>query len=108
MSAVAETEKEQMDISYVKRQLVKVMPKECLEDGITKAEYLSLLDDSRAMDALRHVGVDLMMFMDHADFVFQDDSEEDGATSPDAGELAEKFIPFPDFLEVLAPQICHF
>lgn len=97
ISAVASTEKERLNISFVKEKLQEVMSQMGLDqdgDGrISKKEFLAILENSEASKALSEVDVDVIGIVDFADFIFEgnddDDEEEDNSLS------------FEDFMEVV-------
>eukprot|EP00927_Polykrikos_kofoidii_P087140 TRINITY_DN9967_c0_g1_i1.p1 TRINITY_DN9967_c0_g1~~TRINITY_DN9967_c0_g1_i1.p1 ORF type:complete len:697 (+),score=138.36 TRINITY_DN9967_c0_g1_i1:45-2135(+) len=97
VTAVAITEKEEMLVTYVRTKLEKVMAI-IDEDGggtISRDEFMLILDNLEAMEALQDVGVDVVGLVDFADFIFADDSLADGDDSP------EVELTLPEFMNVI-------
>lgn len=94
VSTVAAVEKETMVVNFVKTKLLAVL--ESLdEDGsgtISKDEFMSVLDQKAAVEALDECGVDVEGIYEFADFIFTD---EDSASNADR-ELA-----FNEFIEIM-------
>eukprot|EP00927_Polykrikos_kofoidii_P007814 TRINITY_DN13207_c1_g3_i1.p1 TRINITY_DN13207_c1_g3~~TRINITY_DN13207_c1_g3_i1.p1 ORF type:complete len:870 (-),score=165.18 TRINITY_DN13207_c1_g3_i1:100-2487(-) len=96
VSAVASSEREELLVNYVRSRLEKVMAI-IDEDGggtISRDEFMLILGNMEAMEALHEVGVDVIGLVDFADFIFgdEDDAEEDAP----AVELT-----LPEFMEVI-------
>eukprot|EP00927_Polykrikos_kofoidii_P019652 TRINITY_DN19214_c0_g6_i1.p1 TRINITY_DN19214_c0_g6~~TRINITY_DN19214_c0_g6_i1.p1 ORF type:complete len:782 (-),score=142.61 TRINITY_DN19214_c0_g6_i1:121-2466(-) len=96
VSAVAATEKEELLVSYVQSKLEKVMAI-IDEDGggtISRDEFMLILENLEAMEALHDVGVDVVGLVDFADFIFGDDSEVEES-------IPEVELTMPEFMEVI-------
>eukprot|EP00928_Gymnodinium_smaydae_P011597 TRINITY_DN14262_c0_g2_i1.p1 TRINITY_DN14262_c0_g2~~TRINITY_DN14262_c0_g2_i1.p1 ORF type:complete len:608 (-),score=116.40 TRINITY_DN14262_c0_g2_i1:195-2018(-) len=91
VAAVAETEQEEMTVSFVKDRMEKIV--KCIdEDGdcfISKAEFIKLLESPEAVLCMNDVGVDPIGLVDFADFIF--DGED--------GQKVE--LSFDQFMEVV-------
>eukprot|EP00927_Polykrikos_kofoidii_P008629 TRINITY_DN13597_c0_g3_i2.p1 TRINITY_DN13597_c0_g3~~TRINITY_DN13597_c0_g3_i2.p1 ORF type:complete len:711 (-),score=132.19 TRINITY_DN13597_c0_g3_i2:57-2189(-) len=95
VSAVAASEKEELLVMYVRTKLEKVMAI-IDEDGggtISRDEFMLILDNLEAMEALHDIGVDVVGLVDFADFIFGDDADLD--------EDYEVELTLPEFLEVI-------
>eukprot|EP00928_Gymnodinium_smaydae_P037847 TRINITY_DN26221_c0_g1_i1.p1 TRINITY_DN26221_c0_g1~~TRINITY_DN26221_c0_g1_i1.p1 ORF type:complete len:925 (-),score=204.33 TRINITY_DN26221_c0_g1_i1:136-2760(-) len=92
VSAVADSEKETMTVSYVKSRLKDVV-KEIDQDGnmmLSKEEFVQIMDNPTATITLNEVGVDVVGLVDFADFIFESDENDEG-----------KEISFADFMEIV-------
>lgn len=99
VNTVASTEKEAMIVSYVKEKLEVIMTETGLDKDhdrmISKAEFMSLLDNEKATSILEEVGVDVVGLLDVADFIFKEDLDED------LDEEGSHKLSFEDFMEVV-------
>jgi len=88
VSVVSAVEKEALEVTYAKEQVLSMMENDLDEDNdkmISKSEFAKLLQKEQAAKALQNVGVDVVGLVDFTDFIFPD----------------EKDITFPDFMEVV-------
>eukprot|EP00927_Polykrikos_kofoidii_P087151 TRINITY_DN9967_c2_g1_i1.p1 TRINITY_DN9967_c2_g1~~TRINITY_DN9967_c2_g1_i1.p1 ORF type:complete len:582 (+),score=123.46 TRINITY_DN9967_c2_g1_i1:121-1866(+) len=93
VSAVSSTEKEELMVNYVGSKLNHVMTL-IDEDGggtISRDEFLLILENGEAIEALQDVGVDVIGLVDFADFIFGQECEEE-----DEVELT-----MPEFMDVV-------
>lgn len=94
VSAVAETEKEQIAITTVKDGFLQIIARGGLDtDGdnmLSKEEFMAIVDDPQSVSLLDKVDVDVYGLMELADFIFE---SEDGT-----GEVQ---LTFADFMEVV-------
>eukprot|EP00927_Polykrikos_kofoidii_P073253 TRINITY_DN6930_c0_g1_i1.p1 TRINITY_DN6930_c0_g1~~TRINITY_DN6930_c0_g1_i1.p1 ORF type:complete len:761 (+),score=168.37 TRINITY_DN6930_c0_g1_i1:73-2355(+) len=99
VSAVAATEKEEMLVSYVGEKLTKVMAL-IDEDGggtISRDEFMQILENEEAIEALQDVGVDVIGLVDFVSFIFGDDKDPED----DASDTMEVELTLPEFMEVI-------
>eukprot|EP00927_Polykrikos_kofoidii_P073256 TRINITY_DN6930_c0_g1_i4.p1 TRINITY_DN6930_c0_g1~~TRINITY_DN6930_c0_g1_i4.p1 ORF type:complete len:733 (+),score=165.78 TRINITY_DN6930_c0_g1_i4:73-2271(+) len=99
VSAVAATEKEEMLVSYVGEKLTKVMAL-IDEDGggtISRDEFMQILENEEAIEALQDVGVDVIGLVDFVSFIFGDDKDPED----DASDMMEVELTLPQFMEVI-------
>eukprot|EP00747_Dinoflagellata_sp_TGD_P085875 gnl/TRDRNA2_/TRDRNA2_163051_c1_seq2.p1 gnl/TRDRNA2_/TRDRNA2_163051_c1~~gnl/TRDRNA2_/TRDRNA2_163051_c1_seq2.p1 ORF type:complete len:143 (-),score=45.02 gnl/TRDRNA2_/TRDRNA2_163051_c1_seq2:237-665(-) len=91
VSAVAATEKETLEVAYVKSKLQDFLQEidEDTDGKISKGEFVKILENVGAARALSEVGVDPVGLVDFADFIFDD---EDGGDSE---------LEFGQFMEVV-------
>eukprot|EP00927_Polykrikos_kofoidii_P007807 TRINITY_DN13207_c0_g1_i1.p1 TRINITY_DN13207_c0_g1~~TRINITY_DN13207_c0_g1_i1.p1 ORF type:complete len:836 (+),score=192.94 TRINITY_DN13207_c0_g1_i1:151-2658(+) len=97
VSAVAATEREELLVNYVRVKLDKVMAI-IDEDGggtISRDEFMLILENQEAMEALQDVGVDVVGLVDFADFIFGDEGACDDEETP------EVELTMPEFMEVI-------
>merc|ERR1719326_1424251 len=89
VSAVAATEKEQLTVAFVREKLQEVMTNSGLdEDGdgeISKVEFCKILEVPDACRTLEEVGVDVCGLIDIADFIFDENQDDDGDGEGDDG-----------------------
>jgi len=91
VQAVAETEKEEMLVTFVKAKMEKIVSA-IDNDGsmtISKAEFQAILKEPDAVMALDEVGVDPIGLVDFADFIF----EKDGTSTDE--------LTFSEFMDVV-------
>merc|ERR1719499_540361 len=92
VSAVAGVERETMIVSFVKNRLLGVL--EALDDDgngtLSKEEFMAVLDQKAAVQALDECGVDVEGIYEFADFIFMDDSTGD-----------ERELEFGEFMEIM-------
>merc|ERR1712056_66349 len=78
VSTVAAVEKEQMEVSFVRQHLMRMMDHQGLDadadERISKKEFEDLLLKPEAAKALQNVGVDVVGLVDFTDFIFKDDT----------------------------------
>lgn len=94
ITAVADAEREAISFGYVKETLQR-----CLSAGvdqnndgiIDQGEFLAMLENPAAIDALREIDIDVVSIYDYIPVIFGD--SEDGKET--------KSLPFNEFLEVL-------
>merc|ERR1712107_522891 len=96
VSAVAATEKEEMLVTYVNQKLQKVVAMLDTDGGgtISKTEFMQILENVEAVRCLQDVGVDVIGLVDFADFIFENDDNENGEDEEGEGE---KELDFPKF-----------
>eukprot|EP00927_Polykrikos_kofoidii_P019645 TRINITY_DN19214_c0_g1_i1.p1 TRINITY_DN19214_c0_g1~~TRINITY_DN19214_c0_g1_i1.p1 ORF type:complete len:792 (-),score=121.90 TRINITY_DN19214_c0_g1_i1:31-2406(-) len=97
--AVACTEREELLVAYVHAKLKEVMSI-IDEDGggtISRDEFMQILENIDAMDALQDVGVDVVGLIDFADFIFGDVEDTTGTD----GAPKEVELTLPDFTAVI-------
>lgn len=93
ISAVSETEKEEMSIAYANQKLAQLM-RHIDTDGdleVSRDEFIKILENPQAVQVLDDVGVDTLALVDCVDFIF-DTLDDDGHPLP---------IPFTDFMGVV-------
>jgi len=98
VSGVAACEREEMILSFVKGQMKTVM-NEIDEDGdgeVSRAEFVKILENKKAVLALVEVGVDPAGLVDFADQIFTDEDEDQD--SPEGNEIA---LSFEEFMDVI-------
>eukprot|EP00927_Polykrikos_kofoidii_P008626 TRINITY_DN13597_c0_g2_i1.p1 TRINITY_DN13597_c0_g2~~TRINITY_DN13597_c0_g2_i1.p1 ORF type:complete len:568 (-),score=113.32 TRINITY_DN13597_c0_g2_i1:82-1785(-) len=96
VTAVAITETEEILVNSVRSSLEKVMAI-IDEDGggtISRDEFMLILENLEAMEALQEVGVDVVGLVDFADFIFGDE----GVTEDEQPEIE---LTLSDFMEVI-------
>lgn len=103
VTAVANTEKEAMAISYVKDVMLEILTSTGLDsnrDGkISKDEFLSLFDNLQALALLDDVGVDIVGLLGFADFLFEDEHDQEDAEKPEDHE--EKFLSYDELMKLI-------
>lgn len=100
VSAVASTEKEALEVAFVKAKLQQVLltsfpdkaGQEAHELSITKAEYEMILENQAAARLLQEVGVDVVGLVDLTDLFFEDQEDSDS-------EENVKTLSFGDLME---------
>lgn len=100
VSAVAASEKEEMDVFSVKAKMDNVLRTLDADNDklISRAEFDKLITNHDAVVALHAVGVDAEVLVDFADFIFEpDDSEEED----EDGEPKSKTLTFEEFMNVV-------
>lgn len=99
VSAVAATENEQMTVLFVKSKMQELVQQSGIDednDGeISKTEFVKILENVEATRTLAEVGVDPVGLVDFADFIFEDDSLDDGE------RRHERRLSFEDFMGVI-------
>jgi hypothetical protein len=99
VAAVASTEKEQLTVAFVKEKLQEIMNSSGLDadgDGeISKEEFCKVLELPEACRTLEEVGVDVMGLIDIADFIFDENNDDEGAGD------GPKNLTFVEFMEVI-------
>jgi len=94
VSAVAETEHEELAISYVKDNLWTFVKDLAEEDDtdvtITKKDFLGIVQDRNVVRMLKVVEVDLFAIIDIVDAIFVAEGSDE-----------ERTLTFPEFIEVL-------
>lgn len=93
VSAVAATEKETLTVTFVRNKMQDVL-KQIDNDGdgnITKNEFVKIVANKDASEALAEVDVDVIGLVDFADFIFAD---EDGIGT-------DKALDFQKFMDVV-------
>mmetsp|Transcript_92028 Transcript_92028/g.269247 ORF Transcript_92028/g.269247 Transcript_92028/m.269247 type:complete len:635 (-) Transcript_92028:165-2069(-) len=106
VSAVSSTEKEALEVAFVKSKLQQVLitifPEKANQDfldlSITKAEYEMILENASAARLLQEVGVDVVGLVDLTDLFFeeQDQESQDQESENDA---QMKTLSFGDLME---------
>mmetsp|Transcript_14045 Transcript_14045/g.31813 ORF Transcript_14045/g.31813 Transcript_14045/m.31813 type:complete len:589 (+) Transcript_14045:3-1769(+) len=101
VSAVAQTEREEMLVNYVNDKLKEVVL--LLDrDGdmkISKGEFMQILENPEACRCLEDVGVDVVGLIDSVDAIFTDKSYDVNAMAN--GGDANLQLDFPKFMEVV-------
>eukprot|EP00443_Scrippsiella_acuminata_P063161 CAMPEP_0115440850 /NCGR_PEP_ID=MMETSP0271-20121206/36513_1 /TAXON_ID=71861 /ORGANISM="Scrippsiella trochoidea, Strain CCMP3099" /LENGTH=815 /DNA_ID=CAMNT_0002866603 /DNA_START=107 /DNA_END=2552 /DNA_ORIENTATION=- len=101
VSAVAATEREELQVGFVKEKLTQLLVDEGLdEDGdhqISRAEFEKLLEKPGAARLLQEVDVDVLGLVDLADYIFEDEDEELGDKTDDEPYQ----LSFEKFMEVV-------
>merc|ERR1712032_461750 len=94
VSTVAAAEKEELAVCYVKEKVKEVLAEldSDLSGKISKEEFLQLIKNDDAKNALEAVGVDVLAMMDHADSIFQSDRY---------GQQFDKQLDFNEFMELV-------
>eukprot|EP00929_Paragymnodinium_shiwhaense_P052957 TRINITY_DN2651_c0_g1_i1.p1 TRINITY_DN2651_c0_g1~~TRINITY_DN2651_c0_g1_i1.p1 ORF type:complete len:772 (+),score=217.36 TRINITY_DN2651_c0_g1_i1:74-2389(+) len=95
VSVVASTEKEEMLVTYVRSRLEQVMAL-IDEDGggtISRAEFMLILENIEAMEALAEIGVDVVGLVDFADFIFGEEEERSNNRDSQGSSEGEKEMP---------------
>mmetsp|Transcript_60736 Transcript_60736/g.144652 ORF Transcript_60736/g.144652 Transcript_60736/m.144652 type:complete len:826 (-) Transcript_60736:167-2644(-) len=95
VSSVAAFEKEEMVVSFVKSKITDIVNKIDRDQSgkVNKEEFLKILEEREAVDALVEVGVDPVGLVDMSDFIFMDEeADEDGK---------EKELSLDDFLNMV-------
>lgn len=96
VSAISETEREQMTITMVKAKLKHIMINSGIDknnDGnISEDEFKQMLENVEAAKILQEVGVDVVGLVDVAEFIFEDVEED---------EEGERNLSFPKFVDVI-------
>jgi len=102
VSAVAATEKEALTLGFVREKLGMLMGEAGVDDNddgtISKAEFLKLFTNPKAVAILQEVGVDVIGLCDFTDTIFEMElkSGEDGEF-----EEKEKTLTFSDFMNLV-------
>merc|ERR1719274_482231 len=80
IDAVAEIEKEQILVNFVKHSLVSVLQESDLNNDhhINKNEFNIVLQDERSKDAIKELGVDFDHLLSLRDTIFEQEFEDDG------------------------------
>mmetsp|Transcript_61903 Transcript_61903/g.157401 ORF Transcript_61903/g.157401 Transcript_61903/m.157401 type:complete len:395 (+) Transcript_61903:1-1185(+) len=93
VSAVAATEKEEMLVSFVRSQMMKVVKEiDANSNGwISVTEFKQLMVNEVAVRALDEVGVDAEGLVDFSDYIFDPDASPDGVQEDQHGELQISF-----------------
>jgi len=98
VSAVASTEREELTVNHVRQQMRYIMEEQSIDkdgDGeISKEEFLQIIENGQAIKVLFDIGVDPMGLMDLVDFIFEDETDEDGHVCP-------KNLTFVEFMELV-------
>merc|ERR1712151_764360 len=92
MNRVAAEEKERMDFNFAKEQILDALHRLDVDhdEKISRKEFMHLITNSEANDAMRDVGVDVVALVDFADYFFQSDK---------SGEQFDGEWSFDDFME---------
>eukprot|EP00929_Paragymnodinium_shiwhaense_P073086 TRINITY_DN37152_c0_g1_i1.p1 TRINITY_DN37152_c0_g1~~TRINITY_DN37152_c0_g1_i1.p1 ORF type:complete len:885 (+),score=229.80 TRINITY_DN37152_c0_g1_i1:215-2869(+) len=99
VSVVAAAEKEQLLGNYVGSKVHQVMAL-IDEDGggtISREEFMMILDNADAMQAMAEAGVDVVGLVDFADFIFGEDDDYD----PSGGSGEQVELTPGEFLDVI-------
>eukprot|EP00418_Pyrodinium_bahamense_P014751 CAMPEP_0179123766 /NCGR_PEP_ID=MMETSP0796-20121207/58462_1 /TAXON_ID=73915 /ORGANISM="Pyrodinium bahamense, Strain pbaha01" /LENGTH=238 /DNA_ID=CAMNT_0020822413 /DNA_START=1 /DNA_END=714 /DNA_ORIENTATION=- len=103
VSAVANTETEQLTLTYVKEKIQEIMEATGADDDadhmISKDEFIKLLQNEKAAKILNEVGVDVVGLVDFVDEIFDQPPADDnnGGTK----DLEEKKLTFEEFMTVV-------
>lgn len=93
---VSAREKEIMDIEMVEAKLLQII-KESLDmnhdNRISKTEFLDIAKNDKACKALHQVGVEAADLVQHADHIFDEETED--------GSYAERKLDFNEFMQVI-------
>lgn len=107
VSAVAQTEREELAVTYVKGKLHEIIQAHGLDkDGdchVSKAELMTVLQIPEASKLLTEVGVDVVGLVDVADFIFENEELNTGEEESMLviGSGGQKKLSFPEFMEVI-------
>eukprot|EP00931_Biecheleriopsis_adriatica_P007090 TRINITY_DN108405_c0_g1_i1.p1 TRINITY_DN108405_c0_g1~~TRINITY_DN108405_c0_g1_i1.p1 ORF type:complete len:656 (+),score=115.27 TRINITY_DN108405_c0_g1_i1:36-1970(+) len=97
VSAVADTERDSMQVALVEESLKNILDDGADEDEdglISKEEFVKVLESRKAVCALRDIGIDVIGLVDAADSIFM--SCEDGVTS-----TFDRKLTFEEFMTML-------
>merc|ERR1719265_1784251 len=103
VSAVAAVEREEMAVNFVRHKMGGIL--EVIDqDGdnyISKDEFRQILEKPEAIKALAEVEVDAMGLVDLADFIFQEEPDENSECVSTGPGLQERELSFTEFMEVV-------
>jgi len=100
VSDVKSTEKEIMDIQWLKSTIKRVMIEEIDADHdglVSKLEFLSILEKPVALSALVKLGFDVVALVDFADILFPEEGESNDPDHPNKNQD----LTFDEFISVL-------
>eukprot|EP00747_Dinoflagellata_sp_TGD_P043132 gnl/TRDRNA2_/TRDRNA2_142511_c0_seq1.p1 gnl/TRDRNA2_/TRDRNA2_142511_c0~~gnl/TRDRNA2_/TRDRNA2_142511_c0_seq1.p1 ORF type:complete len:176 (-),score=35.13 gnl/TRDRNA2_/TRDRNA2_142511_c0_seq1:35-562(-) len=96
VATVAKVEKEEMVVGYVTSKLKDMRGEFHLNtDHITRDEFVEMLHHKDVIATLRDVGVDVLALVDFADFIFNDELNDETQTT------TEKVLDFQKFMQVI-------
>jgi F0F1-type ATP synthase assembly protein I len=105
VSAVAATEKEEMNVLALQSKMKEVMSKlDANGSGtLSEEEFVQLVSDSKAVTLLNEVGVDPIGLIDMAPTIFEpdEDEEEDDDSSDEGKSNGPKEIDFTEFMKIV-------
>merc|ERR1719419_1165547 len=85
VSAVSRGEKDSLHVNTVKEKLQQVLHNigSNSDESISKFEFLTILGKTEVAEALRDVGVDPVGIVDFADYIFDEEAEDDALSFQD-------------------------
>jgi len=96
VSAVAASEREEINLSYVKAKIERIFTELGLDENnnkmISKEEFVKLLDNREAAHAIQDLGVDVVGLVDFAEVFF---------TASDDDEAYSKELSFAEFMDAV-------
>jgi len=102
VSAVASTEKESLQVAFVKGKLMEIMNESGLDqDGdmeISKEEFSKILQIPQATRLLQEVGVDPFSLVDNIDFIFAPTTDPSDEEEEEEEEMTLSFGSFMDLI----------
>jgi len=104
VSAVAATERESMNLAYVKDRIKALLltGDDNIDQLISKKEFMTMLGNKQAAFILGEVGVDVIGLVDFADTIFAKDiGEEDHLADDDDHEVTERSLTFAEFMNLI-------
>eukprot|EP00929_Paragymnodinium_shiwhaense_P073092 TRINITY_DN37152_c0_g3_i1.p1 TRINITY_DN37152_c0_g3~~TRINITY_DN37152_c0_g3_i1.p1 ORF type:complete len:660 (+),score=179.40 TRINITY_DN37152_c0_g3_i1:68-2047(+) len=100
---VSSTEKERFLVTFVKDRLEEVVAL-IDEDGggtISRDEFMLIMDNESAVQAMDEVGVDVIGLLDFADFIFGEEGGEGSECGSEGSASSDVELTLKDFLEVI-------